>query len=958
MYEQIMNNDVTLTGDDKPPLAGRYQIVRQLGTGGMGSVWLVKDRQLDNKLFAVKMLPSVLVSNKRAYRQLKDEALVAMKLVHPNIVQIRAFEENDGNPFLVMDYIEGQTLDDYLAEKGKLSENETVRLLGPIAEALDYAHGVGVVHRDVKPANVMIRNDGHPYILDFGIAREIQETMTRVTGKLLSGTLLYMSPEQLRGQQPKAAQDVYSFAAMAYECLKGEPPFPRGQIEYQILNERPEPLPDCVKLSVPIMRGLSKKPENRPDLCAKVLLAVSSIKPSTQARTQPYTVPTRSMPPAVVKSQSSRKINMSGIAVPVVCVLMVLVVLGGVMRYRESGYREESRSRAVAAQHGEAARLQREESQVQDAVRTRAQEEQLAEHKKADENRKAKAEVLRIEEENKSRERELPRQKDEEFRETEETKRTAIAAKEKSDKMVLQNARMALESLADDPWQYESVSIQLAQEQREVLAPLFREIVSGDAEIRIMLESYTEANPAVKEKRLQQNYRISQFKAVVNSIQNAGVPVDSTSFVLPTERFESYIVKAGDTFANIARSHGSSVRALKELNGLDDYRLRVGQVLTVPIKAGKSNIAMAETPKFTWNSILEDTRSRSKIAAATRGGVLFGDAMTESRVVGALRWLRTQQNNDGSWGDKFSPQLTAVAVLAYLAHGEAPSRENQYESEFATTIKNGLEYLVAYIKRIETQPSANYNDDLGYIYATQALCEAYGLTADEKYCAVAGRGLIGVLKRQLPDGSFESHPDETAPRLIITALSVQTLHMGLLVGVQSKDVKDSIVKGLDFLRNADYRSIPQSARRDTIMRVLATFAYMGVQTSAVLDRALEDCENVSPALGRSINLSASTTLYLYCSGMRAEASQESKNNWAAWNGEMKRQYLSECIASTKKVKDANGKERMAYYWDHYFDGHGKVRDDVISATCLVAFQFMVYYRVPMGFTFTEAATKL
>ena len=271
MYEQTMNNDLTMTGGENPLLAGRYQVVRQLGTGGMGSVWLAEDTQLDNKLFAVKMLPAILVSNKRAYRQLKDEALVAMRLVHPNIVQIRAFEENSGNPFLVMDYIEGQTLDDYLAEKGKLSEEETIRLLKPIAAALDYAHGEGVVHRDVKPANIMIRKDGHPYILDFGIAREIQETMTRVTGKLSSGTLLYMSPEQLRGQPPKSAQDVYSFAAMAYECLKGEPPFSRGQIEYQILNEQPEQLASGLRFGGHIMDGLSKKPETRQPTCTGVL---------------------------------------------------------------------------------------------------------------------------------------------------------------------------------------------------------------------------------------------------------------------------------------------------------------------------------------------------------------------------------------------------------------------------------------------------------------------------------------------------------------------------------------------------------------------------------------------------------------------------------------------------------------------------------------------------------------
>ena len=326
-----ISNDMTMAGGvEGTLLANRYRIVKQLGQGGMGSVWLAEDTQLDNKPFAIKMLPSILVSNKRAYRQLKDEALVAMKLSHPNIVTLRAFEENNGNPFLVMDYIEGETLDDYLAEhcgdvltqsrrdaeehgagapqpvgsrvprdrdgrarspsapQGGLPESDVLRILRPIAAALDYAHSKGVVHRDVKPGNVMIAKDGTPYILDFGIAREIQETMTRVTGKLSSGTLLYMSPEQLNGEAPKPSQDIYSFAAMVYECLKGEPPFSRGNIEFQIMNKQPEPLTDASttgslpvgvngrdarspSVAASVMSGLAKKPEDRPKTCAAVL---------------------------------------------------------------------------------------------------------------------------------------------------------------------------------------------------------------------------------------------------------------------------------------------------------------------------------------------------------------------------------------------------------------------------------------------------------------------------------------------------------------------------------------------------------------------------------------------------------------------------------------------------------------------------------------------------------------
>jgi serine/threonine protein kinase len=292
MTEYEMNNGVTLNNDSaRPLLANRYRIVRQLGQGGMGSVWLAEDTQLDDKLFAIKMLPSILVSDKRAYQQLKAEALVAMKLVHPNIVQIRAFEDNNNNPFLVMDYIEGQTLGDYLGDRGTgrasrgeesedrsqgsgVREEEVVRLLKPVAEALDYAHseGDGVVHRDIKPANIMIRKDGRPFIMDFGIAREIQETMTRVTGKMSSGTLMYMSPEQLHGLEPKKSQDIYSFAAMVYECLTGKPPFYRGQIEYQIDHDEPKPLSEDFAIASSVMAGLAKNPEDRPKSCVAVLV--------------------------------------------------------------------------------------------------------------------------------------------------------------------------------------------------------------------------------------------------------------------------------------------------------------------------------------------------------------------------------------------------------------------------------------------------------------------------------------------------------------------------------------------------------------------------------------------------------------------------------------------------------------------------------------------------------------
>jgi len=272
--EGLTFGDLDTLRDEGVLLAGRYKVGKRLGEGGMGSVWLAEDLKLDGRKVAVKILPTILVGKKGAYRQVKAEAMVAMKLSHPNIATVRAFEEDEGGqPFLVMDYIEGEGLDDILAERGPLGEEETLRILGPVAAALDYAHSQGVVHRDVKPGNVMVRKDGTPFVLDFGIAREVQETMTRVTGKLSSGTLRYMSPEQLRGKGPKPAQDVYSFAAMAYECLAGRPPFYRGAIEDQIKNEPPEALPGSVGegLRAGVMAGLAKEPEGRPVSGAGVL---------------------------------------------------------------------------------------------------------------------------------------------------------------------------------------------------------------------------------------------------------------------------------------------------------------------------------------------------------------------------------------------------------------------------------------------------------------------------------------------------------------------------------------------------------------------------------------------------------------------------------------------------------------------------------------------------------------
>jgi len=256
-------------------LAGRYRIVRELGRGAMGTVYLAADQKLDDRPVAIKMPAAVLARNPRAVQALKEEALRAMEVVHSGVVTLRSFEETGEGVFLVMDYIEGRTLEDLLAERKTLPEDEILRLFRPIADAIDYAHTRKVIHRDVKPSNILIDKDGLPHIADFGIAREMKDTYTRTTGKTTSGTLPYMSPEQLCGQDPAPAQDIYSLAATMYECLVGHPPFYRGDLPHQIMTLAPA-RPDMTgPLVDAIMAGLSKQPQDRPTSCCAMIVRAS-----------------------------------------------------------------------------------------------------------------------------------------------------------------------------------------------------------------------------------------------------------------------------------------------------------------------------------------------------------------------------------------------------------------------------------------------------------------------------------------------------------------------------------------------------------------------------------------------------------------------------------------------------------------------------------------------------------
>lgn len=228
---------------------GRFTLDAVLGRGGMSVVWSALDDVLRERV-ALKFLPSVVANDDVAIDELKEETRRARRLTHPHIVRIHDFMHDAGAEIaaIAMELVEGATLSKLrLQQPGKVFSPETfLPIVSQICDALEYAHTQPkVAHRDLKPANILITSDGLVKIADFGIARSLSETQTRLTSTTrasTSGTLLYMSPQQLRGLRPSAADDIYALGATLYEALASKPPFYSGELTTQVLHELPEPL--------------------------------------------------------------------------------------------------------------------------------------------------------------------------------------------------------------------------------------------------------------------------------------------------------------------------------------------------------------------------------------------------------------------------------------------------------------------------------------------------------------------------------------------------------------------------------------------------------------------------------------------------------------------------------------------------------------------------------------------
>jgi eukaryotic-like serine/threonine-protein kinase len=329
-------------------LPDRYRVVRHIANGGMASVWEAHDEVLDRAV-AVKLLASHLSEDDRARQRFQREARAAAAVSnHPNVVTIYDVGEHDGRTFMVMELLKGGTVADKLRAGDRISPRTAMRWLRDAASALDAAHAADVVHRDVKPANMLLDDGGRLAIADFGIARLALEDQLTATGTVL-GTAAYISPEQAVGDPATAASDRYALAVVAYELLTGARPFEAENFAAQArahVEDDPEPAsvrnPDLPReVDAVLERGLEKHPGDRyrsaGELVDHLDEAISSPPAPTTARTRALAggPPRRTAPAAAATGRPAPRRRNTGVLLAalataaLIAVIAVLLLSGG-----------------------------------------------------------------------------------------------------------------------------------------------------------------------------------------------------------------------------------------------------------------------------------------------------------------------------------------------------------------------------------------------------------------------------------------------------------------------------------------------------------------------------------------------------------------------------------------------------------------------------------------------------
>ena len=260
---------------------GRYELDSRIAIGGMGEVWEATDHVI-GRTVAIKILKDEYMGDPGFLERFRAEARHAALVNHEGIASVFDYGEENGSAFLVMELVPGEALSTILERDGELSTDKTLDIVAQTSAALQAAHAAGLVHRDIKPGNLLITPDGRVKITDFGIARIADQVPLTATGQVM-GTVQYLSPEQASGHAASPATDTYSLGIVAYECLAGKRPF-TGESQVAIamaqINEQPPPLPPTVAVPVQnlVMVMIAKKPEDRPASASVVARAATALR--------------------------------------------------------------------------------------------------------------------------------------------------------------------------------------------------------------------------------------------------------------------------------------------------------------------------------------------------------------------------------------------------------------------------------------------------------------------------------------------------------------------------------------------------------------------------------------------------------------------------------------------------------------------------------------------------------
>ena len=315
-------------------IVGRYELEELVGSGGMSNVFRAHDRLLERTV-ALKILHEQYTRDEDYVERFRREARAVAQLTHPNIVTVIDRGEQDGRQFIVFEFVEGQNLKE-LSAQGPLDPREAIRLTLQVAHALSFAHARGLVHRDVKPQNVLLNDDGQAKVTDFGIARSLDVHGVTQTGTVL-GTSDYIAPEQARGQKVDPKTDIYSLGAVLYELLTGEVPFSGDSFVAVAMRHVSEPppsvldhRPDCpVRLDLAIQRAMAKDPADRfasmDELCAELEACLAELD-GRDGEVATMIVPP---PPRPGPARPQRERRRFPVGIALIVLLAALLVAGG-----------------------------------------------------------------------------------------------------------------------------------------------------------------------------------------------------------------------------------------------------------------------------------------------------------------------------------------------------------------------------------------------------------------------------------------------------------------------------------------------------------------------------------------------------------------------------------------------------------------------------------------------------